>query len=441
MPRPPRLAGLVLACLGVVLAAPAARAQGPTLSGAGPVSRSMGGASTAAPLDATGALYWNPASITGLRSSEINLGVEIFNPHATLSSSIPGGALGPGLPAGRVAGSTRDESGAFVLPSGGFVYKPEGSPWTFGVGVYPTSGFGVNYPGSSTNPILSPGAPNGFGLGPVSSSYQVVQVAPTAAYQLTEKLSVGFAPLIDLARLSLTPGLFAAPGDANGDGAFSYPAATGTRTAWGGGFQVGLYYAASDAWQFGAAVRSQQWFEPFRFNSADETGAARALRFRFESPLIVSLGTAYTGIDRLTVAADVRYLNFGGASGSRGTGFDARGAVLGLGWDDVFSLSLGVQYQLTDDLAVRAGYTYNTSLIPERNAAFNVAAPVNYQHQLAVGASYRLTPSCDLTFAYYHVFANPITGPYLTPAGAIPGAAVTTGASADSVLVSAIVRF
>ena len=54
--------------VGVLLAGhEAARAQfGVVLSGAGPENRSMGGASTAAPIDPSGALYWNPAAITGL---------------------------------------------------------------------------------------------------------------------------------------------------------------------------------------------------------------------------------------------------------------------------------------------------------------------------------------------------------------------------------------
>jgi hypothetical protein len=37
---------------------------GATLTGVGPINRSMGGASTAAPLDTLGAFMWNPATIT-----------------------------------------------------------------------------------------------------------------------------------------------------------------------------------------------------------------------------------------------------------------------------------------------------------------------------------------------------------------------------------------
>jgi long-chain fatty acid transport protein len=401
----------------------------------------MGGASVAAPLDATGSLFWNPAAIGGLPSSELDLGLELLYPTTTLSSSIPGGALGPGFPSRSLFGTTRSDAGVFPLPTGGFVYKPEDSRLTYGVGLFPAAGFGTNYPGGQTNPILSAPPPNGFGLGHISSSYQLFQIAPTVSYKLTEKLFVGVAPLIDVARLEVTPGVFLSPGDANGDGSAQYPSATSTRDIWGAGFQAGLYYLASDAWRFGASFKSPQWFEPFRYQVSDELGRPSTSKFRLEAPLIASLGTAYTGIDRLTVAMDVRYFNFKNTAGFQPAGFASTGAVTGLGWNDVFSAALGAQYRLTDSLTVRAGYTYNTNPIPDRNALFNVASPLTYEHQLAVGASYLLTPNCMLSLTYYHIFFNAVTGPYATPTGAIPGATVTTGVLADSLLVGASVRF
>src|SRR5580704_2881729 len=81
----------------LVLAAAVAPAQaqlGIILTGAGPVNRSMGGASTAAPIDASGALYWNPATISGLPGNSMDFGVELLYPQTRLSSSITG--LGAG---------------------------------------------------------------------------------------------------------------------------------------------------------------------------------------------------------------------------------------------------------------------------------------------------------------------------------------------------------
>src|ERR1700722_5428895 len=69
-----------------------ARAQyGTILSGTGPVNRSMAGASTAAPLSAAGALFWNPASISGLERSEVEVGAELIFPHSNVTSRVAAG--------------------------------------------------------------------------------------------------------------------------------------------------------------------------------------------------------------------------------------------------------------------------------------------------------------------------------------------------------------
>ena len=418
-----------------------ARAQGPVLSGAGPVNRSMGSAATAAPLDATGALYWNPASISGLKSSQLELGMEMLYPRSTIASTIPAGAIAPGVPGTSIFGQNRDEAGVFPLPTGGFAFKPEGSDWSFGLGIFPAAGFGTNYPGNPGNPILSPAPPAGLGLGQISSNYQLLQIAPTVAYKLTDRLSIGFAPLANLARLSVTPGVFASPNDANGDGFAHYSNATSTRFAWGAGFQAGVYFVASDDWSFGASFKSPQWFEPFRYRISDELGRVRSVQLQFDSPLMVSVGTAYTGIAGLTVACDVRYLNFKDTAGFRHAGFDPTGATMGLGWNDVFSLALGAQYQLTEKISMRLGYTYNTSPIPSDNVTFNAASPLTYQHQVGTGASYQLTDACTLSVAYYHIFYSAVSGPYLAPTGPIPGASVSTGADVDSIIAGIRVAF
>jgi long-chain fatty acid transport protein len=421
-----------LALLVCAASCSVANAQGTVLSGAGPVNRSMGSAATAAPIDATGALYWNPASISGLKSSQLELGLELLYGRSALASSIPAAGL---------SDKTRDEPGVFPLPTGGFVLKPADSAWTLGLGIFPAAGFGTNFPGEATNPLLSAPPPAGFGLGAISSSYQMLQIAPTLSYQVTERLSVGAAPLVNMARLAVTPGSFAAPNDANGDGFFHYSTATSTRFAWGAGFQVGAYYVASSDWSFGASFKSPQWFEPFRYQMTDELGRTRVATVQFDAPLIVSVGTAYTGIEGLIVACDVRYLNFKDTAGFRNAGFDATGATTGLGWNDVFSIALGSQYQLTEKLSVRAGYTYNTNPIPSENVVFNAASPLTYQHQVGTGASYQLTPACTLSMAYYHIFYSAVSGPYLTPTGPIPGASVAAGCNVDSVILGIRVTF
>src|SRR5450631_2443672 len=67
---------------------------GVATSGVGPINRSMGGASVAAPLDAAGAIYWNPATMGALGRSEMAFGTGFLVPRTTVSSRVPAGALG-----------------------------------------------------------------------------------------------------------------------------------------------------------------------------------------------------------------------------------------------------------------------------------------------------------------------------------------------------------
>ena len=86
------------------------------------------------------------------------------------------------------------------------------------------------------------------------------QIVPTVCFAVTEKLSVGFAPTLTLARLDVNPVVFVAPDDSAGTG-YTYPTGDGTRYHFGGGFQLGVYYAADEAWHFGFCFKSPQWFE------------------------------------------------------------------------------------------------------------------------------------------------------------------------------------
>jgi len=205
--------------LGLWAAPGPARAQfGLAAAGVGPINRSMGGAATAAPLDAAGALYWNPATIGALEQSEMEFGNAIAIPRATLSSRLPAGSLGMGLPANSMAGNTGSNSGVFLAPAVGIVYNPTDSPWTYGLGIFAIGGFAVNYPASRTNPILSPQFPFGTGVGPLFTQLQLAQFTPTVSLKVTERLYLGASATIDVGNLSTNPASFHAPHPGAGAG-------------------------------------------------------------------------------------------------------------------------------------------------------------------------------------------------------------------------------
>ena len=419
-----------------------ASGQGLVLPSVGPVNRSMAGASTAAPIDPTGAIHWNPASISGLDSSQMDLGLELLYPSlAKVSSTVGMDALGPGVPPVTLSGSTGSDRALYPLPTVALILKPDESRWTFGVGVFTIGGTGADLPQDNSNPIFTPPPPNGIGVGSVYSRVSILQTALTASFQLTETVSIGLAPTISVADISVEPFTFAAPDDANGDGFPTYPSGTSSAPRFGGGVQAGIYYKSDFGLGLGAAIKSPQWFETFTYNSEDELGFKRTLRADFEYPMILSFGVAWTGFERWTIATDVRYVDYDNAEGFEGSGFDSDGSLRGLGWESVFFVGVGVQYQLTDSLALRVGYSYNENPIPDSATSVNLASPAIYEHAVYAGVSYEFMENWSLSVAYLHAFENSIRGRIVTPLGPVPGTSVKVEAATDALLIGLNVKW
>lgn len=418
-----RTALLSLAVL--CLASPAALGQGYVLPGVGPVNRSMGGASTAAPLDATGALHWNPASITGLPGSRVDLGMDLVINRNRVNSF-----------AG-IAGSTDNDAGYSALPAIGLVYRQPDSSVAYGLGMNVTGGFFVNYPGSLTNPIFTPQPPVGAGYGPSYTRLGFLQLAPTVAWEITETVSIGVAPTINVADAQASPFPFAAP---NADG--SYSPATGNRNVWGIGAQAGVFYESPGGINLGFSIKSPQWFSRFKFNSEDELGLPREVTTQVEFPMILSAGAAYSGIENVLFAVDVRWVDFESTEAFGEPATFSGGALRGLGWESVWMAAFGMQLELTERWTLRAGYSYNQNPIPESLTALNVFAPAIYQHVLNIGTSYQLTESVIASLTWAHGFDNTITGPLIHPvAGPLAGTRVALNQEVDSVIFGLSVLF
>lgn len=403
--------------MGAAVAEPL-RAQGTYLSSGGPVNQGMGGASTAAPIDAIGALYWNPATISAL-PSELAFGVGLLLPSVEVSSSITGLA----------SGTSTAEPGVSILPTVGWVHQVEESRLTFGLGVFAVGGYKSNFAASTTNPLFlpqsnAPGVPGGFGR--VHTGSEFYQIAPAVSVALNNRLSIGFGPTLTLGQVFMDPLFTAAPDDADGSGAARYPSGRGTRVHWGGGAQIGLYYIGERGWHVGFSLKSPQWMEDFRFNTEDETGLPRVGRASFDLPAIASLGIAYSGFERLVVAIDVRYFDYKNTDGWGPHGYNADGSLRGLGMSSVMSASAGVQVELNESRFVRFGYTFSQNPYQSAEATAAALAALFYQHQFHIGYSHKLSDRVAFNIAYSYWPRATLSGPIATPAGVIPGSNVTT---------------
>jgi long-chain fatty acid transport protein len=374
-----------------------ASGQGIAVTGVGPVNRSMGGAGTAAPLDAIGSLHWNPGSISSLPSSELSFGTELLLADIDLTSSIGG-----------LTGTTSGEAGVAIIPAVGWVHHLEDSPATIGLGVYGIGGFRNNLPADPTNPVLA--------AGPIFADAEIMQVAPTLSYALTERLSIGFAPTVTAARFMMDP-LGPSP---------ITPVPTpgsGNRVHWGGGFQVGMYYMTDSCWNLGLTFKSTQWFEDFRFFTP--TGVTK---FDIDYPMILSAGLSYTGYENWVFAFDARYFDYANTPG-----------FSDFGWSSVFAGAVGVQYLVNECWSLRGGFNFNANPIHSDDAAANLSDPLIQQENISAGMSYRLTSNVDLTMAYIYLVNNSVSGPLPPPFA--PGDSITHEINAHSLAFGVTVRY
>lgn len=380
--------------------------QGAIVSAGGPIHRSMGGASTAAPVSAIGALYWNPATISGLERGELEVGLGLLSTDHRVESTF-----------GPFSGSTEGDAGVYPVPNFGWVHRFGGSRWTLGVGVNSVAGFKTGLPVDPSNPVL---APQPTGMGRVSSEASFLHISPALSYAVTERLSVAAGPLIGTGQIGLEPFVYDA---VNGDG--TYPSGRATRYHWGGGVQAGVYYEGASGWNVGTSIKSPTWMETFEFQGQDENGLPRTLTAEIDLPLIVSIGAAFVSYRDYVFAVDFRLIDYANTDGlGDPSRFTADGSLAGLDWSSVFATAVGVQRRVSDRIQLRGGYTYNQNPIQDAESFFNVPSPLFYQHMLSFGGSYSLCRDVAFNVGYSHYFESTREGPIFAP-GPVSGSSVT----------------
>jgi long-chain fatty acid transport protein len=427
-----RVAFLLAGLLAVLMLCLPANGQGIVIPSAGPINSAMAGASTAAPVD-FGASYWNPAIISALEDQEFLLGSALALPSIHLQSALAADSVKGVFPPTNRFGEARSDSGVGSGVATGVAFRPRDDlPLTLGLGVFGLVGGGVNFPGQIATPIVAPRIPPlYFGVGPIYANLSIISIAPMASLQLSDRLAIGGGPIITSGVPAFNPAFFA-PGPKDQFGLRTFPAATNARAYWGAGFQVGLFYELNERWNIGFSYKSPIWQEKWDFNASTPNLLGRRIGIQASLPEILSWGVAYKGLPNTLVDLDLRYIDYKNTDL-----FGTKVIDGGLGWQSVFAVALGAQYQPTDRITLRAGYLYNTNPIPAPLTLFNVQAPGIIQNTLSLGGSYLLTENITVSLAWMHGFRNAIEGSIFQ----IPGSSVRLDAQNDILWMGFNVRF
>ncbi len=436
-----KLLALLITFLMLFITASAFSQAGHIMQGVGSVNMSMGGAATAQPLDVSGAIQWNPASLSVYDGKIINFDIGLFSSSPELNSYMSADMMWNGSPV--VKGSTVDKRGVSPMPALAYVWGDIDSKHTFGVSAFGISGFGVTFPQETNLPVDGIGNPNPSwnpnasnvisypqnlgGFGHIESDYLLMQVSFTWAYQITETISIGFQPNFNYAALELAPNPLASPSPTLG-----YPNSD-KASAYGVGAQLGAFYNSPSGFKAGFSYKTKQNFGDFKFkNTYLDNSSADDVNFKMNYPSILSFGLGYT-CKTFDFALDYRFVNYKNTEGFEKTGWTQTGSVQGFGWENMNVVSAGIQFKGIKKLPLRFGYTYSTNPIKDELAFFSIPATAVVTNAFQFGAGYEINEKFTVNGVFHYgtsdrktegPMLNPMLASSSNPYGAVPGTKV-----------------
>jgi len=344
---------IIATSIMVVLAASRTFAtEGINLIGIGPVQQGTAGAGVASAKDSTW-LILNPAGLTDIQRGA-DASFQVFAPVRTMDSS-----TNPS------AGEQSDNS-AFVIPSISASFGCcHGENGMFGIGIYGTSGMGVDY-----NKGRFPGGADKM------TELSIAKMTATYAYRFGDSgLSVGAGPILVVSR-------------------FRTDMMTSTTDSWDTSYGAGVILGMNQkigAFSIGGSYMSEQYMTEFdKYNTL--------LGDSLNLPQQVTIGVAYNVLDNLELVCDYRWIGW--------KELDTFGDKFG--WDNQNIFKVGATWGVTEALTLRTGLSYGKAPIDSSNAFSNALFPAIMEMHFACGASY-YWEKWAAHVAYIHAFENSVT--------------------------------
>ncbi|MEM7278689.1 MAG: outer membrane protein transport protein [Pseudomonadota bacterium] len=339
---------------------------------------SGGRASAGAPAgtDDAATIVHNPASATRLENNQL---------FGAAGALIPKVKFDTEYSSPRNGFDNGDDAGV-LTPSGSMAYVHDvgSDKWAAGIYLAGAAGAGLDYGNKWSGRYQAE-----------EVSLVLATLAPTIAYKLTDKLSIGASLQYWYANLELkvaVPRLNITRPDGR---------ATIDGDDTGFGYTAGVMYELTDRTRFGVLYQSE--LEP------DFDGD---LKLQFpDGPPPAEDGIDVAANTELTLAEYVRlamhhdmdenwsvYLTVGWDNWSRLNNVllsTERGSVgIPTQWRDTYHYAWGTQYRLDDKWTVTTGFAYDTNPVNARNR--NAQLPVDRQIRLAVGARYDLRETLSI---------------------------------------------
>ncbi|RMH64391.1 MAG: hypothetical protein D6677_04865 [Calditrichaeota bacterium] len=354
-------------------------ANGLSLNSIGPRALGMGGAVIGLANDYS-TIYWNPAGLRNLNG--VFVGGYFSGVMPTGSYKLDLSALG--------AGTIDTETKSNLYPSPGLM-----AHWvclltdklTIGLGAYVPAGLGAEWNGDDLVALSGGQSFNWM------SKIGVVNFSPAVAYQVADNFSLGLALNVYYALFDMER-----PAEVAANTFVQYKESS---TGLGYGVTLGAHFKVNDMIRLGASFRTKTDVSMSGEAENPAFAAYNAPKSDFNRdvswPLWVGAGVAVKPIDKLTVTFDVQYSQWSESEKEFDTEYKnsvwdqnipAEDKKFTLLWKDATQYRVGVEYQATDMLALRAGYY--TDPAPGPDETYNILFPsVDYQ-SVTYGLSFKM---------------------------------------------------
>jgi long-chain fatty acid transport protein len=320
--------------------------------GNGVIAQGMGGAGIAN-AGGTISVADNPALATKV-SNTWTVGASLFSPSRSAN-------IGKGY--------VKSDKDFFLIPQGGAIRALNDK---MSVGIINTAMGGMN----TDYPADLLGTRTGQNL-------MGLIVAPTIAYKINHKVSIGASALLGYELLKTKgPGQGGLPKNAK-DSAFGF------------GLRVGITADITPTTTLGLSAQTKINMQEMDTHCDYMFAPVAAKDCSLDIPSIVGVGISTRLTDKVKFVGDVQRVNWDGVP------------IFGdmFGWKDQTIYKLGMEYQVSDHLAVRAGYNHGASPIPTYNTKNAVLSPAVVEDHVSIGFSKKLKKG--IVSAYYaHTLEN-----------------------------------
>ena len=376
-----------LAALAALATAPAQATEGYFSHGFGAVNKSMAGAGVATGFDAMSQAT-NPAALT-LVDPQFTVDLSIFSPRREYQY-IPG----PGQDSDR---------NYFFIPSMAGSYEIDAAS-DFGWAIYGNGGMNTTY-----------AAPGPYGGGKTGVDLAQAFLQFTYAREVSSGVSVGVSPVLVAQRFKafgLLPfglgGFSSSPNNLTDNGYdWSY----------GYGGKIGVQAELAAGFRLGASYQTRMYMTEF-----DKYAGLFAEQGAFDIPPTLQAGLSWEPASGVTIALDYKRIWYGdidsianpilpnlfSAPGNLGTDNGA-----GFGWEDINAYKLGIEWEASPTLALRAGVGHNDNPIPSSEVSFNILAPGVQEWHYTAGLTWQVNPNHAVVLGAMYSPSNSVTGPFV----------------------------